>query len=52
MQPNDRLDKIVKYYRDQGVKVTQKSIMDANPGVKWERLQVKQKLFIPLPKAP
>lgn len=51
IQPGDRLDLIVKAYRDQKIMVTQKSIMEANPNIKWERLRVGQKVFIPKPKS-
>lgn len=50
VQPGDRLDLIVKAYRAQHINVTQKQVMDANPNVKWERLRVGQKIFIPKPK--
>jgi LysM repeat protein len=33
----------------QGLKVTQKQIMDANPGVNWSKLRIGQKIFIPSP---
>ena len=52
VQPNDVLDKIVKYYRDENIKVTRKMIMDANPGVNWDRLKINQKIFVPKPKTP
>jgi LysM repeat protein len=47
---NDNLFKIVAKLNKQGVKITPKQVSDANPGVKWERLQIGQKLFIPAPK--
>jgi TolA-binding protein len=50
VQPNDRLDLIVKAYREQKIMITSKMVMDANPNVKWEKLRVGQKLFIPKPK--
>ena len=49
VQKGDRLDLILKSARDQGVKVTQKQIKDANPSINWDRLRVGQKIFIPLP---
>jgi transketolase len=49
VQANDNLAKIVNKLAKQGVKVTPKQVLDANPGVKWERLQIGQKLFIPAP---
>jgi predicted RNase H-like nuclease (RuvC/YqgF family) len=33
----------------QGMKVTSKQIIDANPSVDWQKLQIKQKIFIPAP---
>jgi len=50
IQPGDRLDLIVKEYRKNNIPVTMKMIMDANPSVKWEKLHVGQKIFIPKPK--
>jgi LysM repeat protein len=32
--------------------VTQKQMMDANPGVNWNRLRIGQKIFIPAPAKP
>ncbi len=43
------LSTIVQAYRDQGVKVTLKQVMDANPGVNWNRLPVGKRIFIPDP---
>ncbi len=51
VQNGDALSKIVQKYRTEGIKVTQKMVMDANPTVKWERLRVGQKIFIPKPKS-
>ena len=50
VQRDDRLDIIVKRYRDEKIMVTSKSIMDANPTVNWSRLRIGQKIFIPKPK--
>jgi TolA-binding protein len=50
IQRDDRLDIIVKRYRDEKIMVTSKSIMDANPTVNWSRLRIGQKIFIPKPK--
>jgi len=51
VQSGDRLDTIVKAYRDQGIMVTRASVMAANPSVDWSRLQPKKtKIFIPKPK--
>jgi LysM repeat protein len=40
---------IARALNQQGIKVTAKQIIDANPGVNWTRLKVGQKLFIPAP---
>lgn len=45
----DTLSAIMQAYRDQGVKVTLKQILDANPGLVPERMPVGQKIFIPAP---
>ncbi len=47
---NDTLGDIVMAYRKQGINVTRKLVMDANPTVKWEALRIGQKIFIPKPK--
>jgi hypothetical protein len=46
----DSLTKIVKAYRDNGIKVSQKAIEDANPDVQWTKLKIGQKIWIPAPK--
>jgi septal ring factor EnvC (AmiA/AmiB activator) len=51
VQKGDTLAGIVKAYRQQNIKVSSEAIISANPSVKWERLQVGQKIFIPKPKA-
>jgi len=50
VQPGDRLDIIVKRYRDEKIMVTSKSIKDANPTVDWSRLKIGQKIIVPKPK--
>ena len=50
VQSGDYLDFIVKAYRDQKIPVTRKSVEDANPNVKWNKLRIGQKLLIPKPK--
>jgi TolA-binding protein len=50
IQSGDRLDLIVKWYREKNIMVTAKAIKDANPNVDWSRLQVGKKIFIPKPK--
>jgi hypothetical protein len=49
IQDGDILPKIVSRLNAQGLKVTQKQIMDANPGVNWNRLQIGKVIFIPAP---
>lgn len=49
VQTGDTLTRIIKEYRDAGIKVTQKAIEEANPGVDWNRLKVGQKIWIPAP---
>jgi hypothetical protein len=47
VKSGDTLSMIVQAYREQGVKVTTEQILKANPGLKPERMQVGQKVFIP-----
>ena len=47
IREGDTLGELVRTLNKQGVKVTQKQIEDANPGVKWNKLQIDQKIFIP-----
>ncbi len=47
IQPGDTLLGIVGQLAKQGIKVTQKQMMEANPGVNWNRLRIGQKIFIP-----
>jgi LysM repeat protein len=49
IQDGDYLAKIVSKLNKQGIKVSQKQIMDANPGVAWNKLKVNQVIFIPAP---
>ena len=49
--PGDTLAAIAKAYRAQGVKVTVKEILAANPGLDANRLYVGKKIFIPDPAA-
>jgi TolA-binding protein len=50
VQKGDELGLIVSAYRKQNIMVTRKMVMDANPSIKWDRLRVGQKIFIPKPK--
>lgn len=47
IKDGDTLSALVKALRAQGHKVTEKTVMDANPGVNWNRLRIGQKIFIP-----
>ena len=47
IRDGDTLSKLVAALNKQGVKVTQKQIEQANPGVDWNRLKINQKIFIP-----
>ncbi len=49
--PGDTLAAIAKAYRAQGVRVTVKEILAANPGLDANRLYVGKKIFIPDPSA-
>lgn len=49
IQSGQTISAIVKAYRDQGINVTQESIMRANPGLDPRRLQVGQEIKIPKP---
>ena len=44
---NDTLSKILAKLRAQKMKITQRQIMEANPDVNWNKLQIGQKIFIP-----
>jgi myosin heavy subunit len=48
----DTLSAIVTKAVKQGVKVTQKQVIEANPNVNWNRLRIGQKIFIPAPAQP
>jgi LysM repeat protein len=49
IQAGDTLGAIAKAYREQGVKVTTKDILRANPGLDPGKLFVGQKIFVPDP---
>ena len=51
VEGGNTLSGIVSAYREQGIRVTQRMIKEANPTVKnWEMLKVGQKIWIPKPK--
>jgi Tfp pilus assembly protein FimV len=43
----DTLPKIIAKLRSRDIKITQKQMMDANPGMNWNNLQIGKKLFVP-----
>lgn len=47
IREGDTLGKLVAALNKQGVKVTQKEIERANPGVNWNSLKIGRKIFIP-----
>lgn len=47
IREGDTLNKLVVALNKQGVKVTQKQVEQANPGVNWTKLKIGQKIFIP-----
>ena len=47
VKPGETLSAILQACRDQNIKVTQKQIIDANPGLKPDLLRPGQKIFIP-----
>ncbi|HOX56819.1 MAG TPA: LysM peptidoglycan-binding domain-containing protein [Candidatus Paceibacterota bacterium] len=49
IKPGDTLDAIVQAYKEKNIKVTVNQIVNANPGLKPERMRVGQKIFIPAP---
>ena len=51
IQEGDTLTRIAIALNKQGMKLTTKQIIEANPAVKWDRLQIGQKIFIPAPSA-
>ena len=49
IKSGDTLQRIVTELRAQGYKITQKQVMETNPGVNWNRLKIGQTVFIPPP---
>jgi predicted RNase H-like nuclease (RuvC/YqgF family) len=47
IREGDTLAKLVFALNKQGVKVNQKQVEQANPGVNWNKLKIGQKIFIP-----
>lgn len=50
VKSGETISAIVAAFREQGVKVTLKQVLDANPGLNPTKLKVGQKIFIPEPK--
>ena len=40
---------ILQFYREQGVKITLRQLLEANPSVNWNKLKIGQKIFVPMP---
>lgn len=49
VKPGDTISAIIAAYREQNIKVTEKQIMQANPGLVPEKMRPNQKLWIPAP---
>lgn len=49
IKDGDTLVRIVTDLRAQGFKLTQKQVMDVNPGVNWGKLRIGQTVYIPKP---
>lgn len=49
IKSGDTLSAIIAAYRKQNIKVTEKQIMDANPGLVPEKMKLDQKIWIPAP---
>jgi len=49
IKSGDTLDAIVQAYKEKNIKMTVAQILNANPGLKPERLRPGQKIFIPAP---
>lgn len=49
IKDGDTLARIVKDLGAQGFKVTQKQVMDTNPGLNWSKLRIGQTVYIPQP---
>jgi LysM repeat protein len=49
IQPGDTISAVIAAYKDKGIKLTEKQIMGANPGLVPEKMKVGQKIWIPAP---
>jgi len=50
VESGDTLGKIIRKYKENGIKVSQKAIEEANPDVNWTKLKIGQKIWVPAPK--
>lgn len=51
VEKGQTLSVIIQAYRDKGIKVTMDQVLKANPGLKPDKMQVGQKIFIPAPQS-
>jgi septal ring factor EnvC (AmiA/AmiB activator) len=49
IKAGDTISAIIAAYREQNIKVTEKQIMNANPGLVPEKMKLNQKIWIPAP---
>jgi hypothetical protein len=49
IKSGDTISAIIQAYKEQNIKVTEKQILQANPGLVAEKLRPGQKIFIPAP---
>jgi hypothetical protein len=49
IQPGDTISAIIAAYKEKGIKLTEKQIRDANPGLVPEKMKVGNKIWIPAP---
>jgi Tfp pilus assembly protein FimV len=49
VKSGDTISAIIAAYREQNIKVTEKQIMQANPGLVPEKMRLGQKIWIPAP---
>jgi len=49
IQPGDTISAIIAAYKEKNIKLTEKQILGANPGLVPEKMKVGQKIWIPAP---
>jgi len=49
IQSGDTISAVIAAYKDKGIKLTERQIMAANPGLVPEKMKVGQKIWIPAP---